>query len=175
MAHALTIPRLAGMYRGRLHSPARKKGIDWAAAGWAGIAAGVVYILLESALLSMFTGGPTSDAMRQIAQIALSEATLPPRDSFTVLVFMMAMAVHLPLSLLYARILATLIDGMKASTAVAIGAAYGAGLYVINYYAFTGIFPWFAAARGWMTLASHIVFGVVAAEGYVLLTERRTR
>jgi hypothetical protein len=179
MAHARTFPRLYGLHRRDArshdhdHAPALQRDIDWAAAGWAGFAGGTVFILLETVLISLFTGGPNSDAVRQIAAIALGESALPPSTPFTALVFLAAMAVHLPLSLLYARLLAALVRGQEAAHAAAVGAAFGAVLYVVNFYAFTAILPWFAAARGWMTLLAHVAYGLVAALTYVSLTERK--
>ena len=175
MAHARTIPRFSGQYHTHVRAPAAEKDIDWGAAGWAGLVAGLVFILLDSALITMFSGGPNTDAIRQIAAIALGQTTLPQSSSFTALVFMTAMAVHLPLSLLYARILAVLVRGDTALRAAAVGAVFGAFLYAVNYYAFTRIFPWFAAGRNWMTLSAHVVFGIIAAALYVLLTERKAR
>jgi hypothetical protein len=172
MAHARTISRPSGSYRARASAPAADEDIDWAAAGWAGLVAGAVYILVESALISLFSGGPNSDAVRRIAAIALGETTLPPSTPFTALVFLSAMAVHLPLSLLYARVLAALVHGFSAPRAAVVGAGFGGLLYAVNFYAFARIFPWFAVARGWMTLSAHVVFGIVAAAAYVLLIER---
>ena len=40
-------------------------------------------------------------------------------------------------------------------------------LYFVNLYGFTFIFPWFTRARGGITLAVHLVFGMV-----VMLTYR---
>lgn len=37
---------------------------------------------------------------------------------------------------------------------------------MINFYGFTAIFPWFAMARNWVTVISHIVFGAVIALYY---------
>ena len=50
--------------------------------------------------------------------------------------------------------------------AVLIGAGFGAGLYVVNLYGFTAVFPWFAEVRDWVTFAAHVVFGVTAAVTY---------
>lgn len=149
--------------------------LDWAAAGWAGLIAGIAFVLAETTLTSLFTGGPDADAVRRIAAIALGETVLPPPTPFTALVFVAAMSVHLPLSLLYARILAALVRGLDAGRAAAAGASFGAILYAVNYYVFTEIFPWFAPARGWITLTSHVVFGVLAAWTYVELAGRSAR
>lgn len=148
--------------------------IDWAASGWAGIIGGGGFILIQTILMTLFTGGAGGDAVRQIAAIALGgEALAHPATRFTALVFLAAMAVHLPLSLIYARLLAPFVHGRPVGRAVAIGTAFGVALYAVNYYAFTSVFPWFAAGRGWITLVAHASFGALAAGTYVRFTARR--
>ena len=40
-------------------------------------------------------------------------------------------------------------------------ALVGLALYVVGFYGFTAIFPWFAMARNMITIVSHIAFGMV--------------
>jgi len=44
---------------------------------------------------------------------------------------------------------------------------------VVNMHGFTLVFPWFAQARDWITLAAHVAFGVVAAGAWVRARPRR--
>lgn len=169
MIHARASAALRTLPRVRASIGPAPEGIDWEAAGWAGLAGGGVLILLETVLASLFTGGPDTDPVRQIAAIALNQAASPASTPFTILVFLAAMAVHLPLSLLYARILAAVIHPLGPEKALAAGAAFGAALYAVNYYGFTVVFPWFEASRGWITLTAHLAFGLAAAGAYVLL------
>jgi hypothetical protein len=177
MNHATTagpeVRRHARRRRAAPRAEARSAGLDWAAAGWAGLFAGLTMILLEVALGLLFAGASGTDPVRRIAAIALSQSVLPPLSPFTALVFFAAMSVHLPLSLLYARALAPFVQGRTLGRATAVGLAFGAGLYALNYYALAGLFPWFEAARGWVTFVSHLAFGGTAAGGYVLLAARR--
>jgi lipid-binding SYLF domain-containing protein len=46
------------------------------------------------------------------------------------------------------------------------GAVFGLVLYLVNFYGFTTAFPWFAMARGPITIITHIIFGVAAAWAY---------
>ena len=46
------------------------------------------------------------------------------------------------------------------------GAVFGLLLYVVNFYGFTAIFPWFAMAQNWVSIFSHIMFGVIAGWAY---------
>lgn len=148
---------------------------DWSASGWAGFVAGAAFIVIQTAFTSLFSGDANIDAVRQIAAIALGESVLPSPTPFTALVFLAAMGVHMIMSLIYARVLSALINGMKAERAILIGAGFGAALYAVNYYAFTNVFPWFVASRGWVTLFSHVAFGVIAAGVYEWLTSARRR
>lgn len=147
--------------------PFIKPGLDWEASGWAGLAGGAAFLLLE-----IVVGGGAGPALRRIASVALGESVVPLTAPFSAIVILAAAAVHIPLSLIYARILAALIDGMPRGRALGAGALFGAVLYAVNYYALSGLFPWFALARGWSSLASHLVFGVLAAAVYNRLTRR---
>lgn len=172
-AHPRTTPGPAQRRRHAARAPDREtEELDWAAAGWAGLAAGLAMILLETSFASMFGSGSAPNPVRRIAAIALSQAVLPPLSPFTAVVFVAAMSVHLPLSLIYARVLALFLRRSPPGRAAAVGLAFGAALYALNYYALSWAFPWFTAARGWITLASHLAFGAIAAVLYVLLRER---
>lgn len=155
--------------------PTPPEGFDWSASGWAGMIAGGAFIVIQTSFTSLFNGDPSVDAIRQIAAIALGDSVLPGATRFTALVFMAAMGVHLIMSLIYARVLAAIVHGMTAERAILIGAGFGAVLYSANYYLFTNMFPWFAVSRGWITLFSHVAFGVIAAGAYEWLTSARRR
>lgn len=155
--------------RARLAIPP-SRDVNWAAAGWAGIIGGASFMLLE---VFLNAGGGHATPVRQIAAIALGASVIPPPTPFTALVFVAAMAIHLPLSLIYARVLALLINGLAPARAMEGGAVFGAALYGVNYYAFTALFPWFALTRGSIALACHVVFGVIAGGVYAELSRRR--
>jgi len=90
-------------------------------------------------------------------------------------VFMVAMIVHFVLSVILAFPLAWAISRWQLSfgTALALGAAFGLLIYLVNFYPVTAIlFPWFAMARNWITISSHIVFGLVLAWAYLALARR---
>jgi hypothetical protein len=46
-------------------------------------------------------------------------------------------------------------------------------LYVVNFYGFTALFPWFAMARNWVSIVAHAVFGFAAAWVYEAFARRR--
>jgi hypothetical protein len=147
-------------------APIIKEGLDWEAAGWSGIIAGGVFLAIQALL-----GGGGGAAAREIASVALGPAAVS--GPLSAIVVLAAIAVHLPLSLIYARLLAAFIDGMALSRAVPAGLAYGGVLYLLNYHAIASFFPWLAVTPGWHAVASHLAFGAVAAAVYARTARRR--
>lgn len=148
--------------------------IDWSAAIWAGVIAGLIFMVLEMMMAPMFAGAPSIWAPpRMIGAIALGQDALPPPASFDFGIFMTAMVLHFILSILYAIVLAWIIARFDLGVALLIGAVYGLMLYLVNFYIFTAVFPWFANARNWVSVFVHILFGVLAAWGYIALRSRR--
>ena len=47
-------------------------------------------------------------------------------------------------------------------------------VYTVNIYGFTSVVPWFEAARDWITVATHVAFGMVAATAYRVQGNRGT-
>ena len=56
--------------------------------------------------------------------------------------------------------------GLSLISSVVAGAVFGAIVYYVDFYGFTSIFPWFAMARGSISLFSHAMFGAVAGGVY---------
>lgn len=139
------------------------RAIDWKAAIWAGIIAGVVFLMMEMLLVQLF--GPMSmwAPPRMMAAMVLGQTVLPPPDTFDVGIVMTAMLIHFPLSIIYALILGLIISrwDMDLATAGIAGAVFGLVIYIVNFYGFTAIFPWFADARGWISILSHVMYGLV--------------
>lgn len=156
-----------------LTEPIVEGGMDWGAAGWAGLAAGAAFVLLQTFSGLVFGEGGSSEAVRRLASVALGESVLSVETPFTGLIFFAAAIVHTPLSLIYARVLAAMIHKLRMATALAVGAAFGAALYFLNYYVVSDFFPWFISARGAEALVSHLVFGLLAAGVYKRLTRRQ--
>jgi hypothetical protein len=143
--------------------------IDAGAVIWAGVAAGIaataVQIMLWAAFSDAFPGILYRDA-RLTAAIVLGPKVLPPPTTFEAGIFLVAAAVHFVLSILYTAILAMLVSVSGRAVSLLIGALFGVVLFAINLYGFTAVFPWFIVARDWITLAAHVVFGLVAAAVY---------
>ena len=150
--------------------------IDVRAAVYAGVAAGIVSTLAQIGLWLIFSDAFPAILFRDArltAAIVMGRGVLPPPTSFDWRVMLVATLVHLMLSMLYGLILSCLMSRLAPAIAAIVGAAFGLILYAVNMYGFTVVFPWFEAARDWITLASHLVFGVAAAFVYKVLSRRR--
>lgn len=141
--------------------------LDWKAATWAGIIAGFVFLMLEMLMVPVFGGGSPWGPPRMIAAIVLGKGVLPPPATFDLGIVAVAMVLHFVLSIVYALIFALVVHRLSLGPALAVGAAGGLILYLVNFYGFTAIFPWFAMARNWISIFAHIVFGVAVAGVYV--------
>lgn len=147
-------------------SPSRP-AIQWKAAILAGIVAGLVFLILEMMLVPMFLGGSPWGPPRMIGAMALGADVLPPPATFDIGVVLTAVVIHMVLSMLFAVVLAFVIRGWDISKAAVAGAIWGLVLYFLNFYVMTAIWPWFADARNWVSILSHLVFGLVAGISYV--------
>jgi hypothetical protein len=148
------------------------------AAMGAGIIAGAVFIILEMTMVPSFAGGSPWGPPRMIAAIVAGKTVLPTigtQATFNLGIFIVAMLVHFILSAIFALILAGSVTGRSVGVGALVGGAFGILLYLINFYVFTALFPWFAMARTWITVFTHVVFGIVAAVTYLAMIGRGTR
>lgn len=145
----------------------KQEMIDWSAAIWAGIIAGVVFMMLEMIMVTLFMpdGSPWGPP-RMIAAIVMGQDVLPPPATFAVAPMMAAMVLHFILSIIYAIILAFIVNRFGLGIAAIIGLVFGLILYLVNFYGFTAVFPWFAMGRGWISIFAHLMFGLIAALAY---------
>jgi hypothetical protein len=154
-----------------MHNPA-----NLSSAVCAGIAAGIFATVVQIALWSVFSDAlPTilfRDA-RFAAAIVLGRGVLPPPASFNGPVMLVATLVHFALSIAYGMALSPLISRLRTAPSMLAGAVFGLFLYGINMYGFTAVFPWFEATRDWITVVTHVVFGVAAAGTYKMLQQRQ--
>lgn len=140
--------------------------VSWSAAAQAGLIGGTAYLILELMLVPLFVGGTVWNVLRMIAAIVLGQGVLPPPDTFDLPVSLTGVGVHFALSVVYGLLLASMINRSGPGVALVVGAMFGLVLYVLNYYAFTALFPWFANARTWVTVFTHLVFGFVVSWSY---------
>lgn len=147
-----------------------RRRFSWRAAIAAGIIAGVIFIVLEMVLVPVAGLGTPWVPIRMIAAIVLGPDVLPPPDTFSLPIFVVAMLVHFSLSILYANIYAVIWRGflrfsVRLPTALPQG-LFGLVIYLINFYGFTALFPWFAGARNWISILTHITWGLILPIAY---------
>lgn len=152
----------------------RGRKIDWRAVVLSGLIAGLVFLIVEMVLVPVI-GGSAWATMRMMAGIVMGAEVLTPLETFDPGVFVVAMLVHFFLAVGYAGVLGLIVRGHRLKVAVVIGAGYGVGLYLINYYVLAGVFPWFAEARHWVRLVSHPLFGAVAAAAFIWISRPSAR
>ncbi|HEY5993405.1 MAG TPA: sodium:proline symporter [Gallionellaceae bacterium] len=132
---------------------------------WAGVAAGIVstlaQLLLWLVLTDEFPAALFRDA-RLTAALVLGVRVLAPPATFDAVVWLVATLVHFSLSIGYAALLATFAMRFGNAASLLAGAGFGVALYAVNLHGFTEMFPWFAQARGWITVAAHALFGMTA-------------
>ena len=145
-------------------------GAGLKAGALAGLIAGAVFMMMEMGLVAM-AGDSLWGPPRMIAAIVMGEGVLPPPATFDLMILMAAMAVHFMLSIVIGIVFALVARRFGLVMAVVAGAVVGLGLYVVNFYDFSAIFPWFAMARNMISIVSHIAFGVVLGLSYRMLAK----
>ena len=99
---------------------------------------------------------------RLTAALVLGESALSPDSAVDIPILLIAAVVHFGLSILFAALLAPAARRWRPAGSLAVGVSFGVLLYVVNLHILTALFPWFVAARGGVTLAAHVVFGISA-------------
>lgn len=151
------------------HQPLSGKGVFWG-----GLIAGAIFMMLEMIMVWAFLGNSPWGPPRMIAAMVMGREVLPPPGTFSFTIMMVAMMIHFLLSWVYAFLYAWVFGGLKLGTAIITGAVLGLVIYLVNFYVFTGIWPWFADARNWVSIFAHIMFGVALAWVYQAIAKRKT-
>jgi len=153
--------------------PVTPHATDWRAAAWAGLIAGIVFMMAEMLMVMLVKGESPWGPPHMMAAMILGKGVLPPPADFTLTIMMAAMAVHVPLSIVYGLAIGWLAHRFEMGVALAIGVAAGLAIYFVNFYPIAAIvFPWFAMARGAMSAVAHVLFGLVAGGAYIALRRR---
>lgn len=148
--------------------------LGWGAVLGAGVIASVVFQVLEVVLIPLAGGGGPWGPARMIAAMAMGPGALSPRAGFDIEIVAVALVVDIALAIAYTAVLSLFIRGWPLGRAIIVGAVFGAMLYLINFYGFTTVFPWFETGRNGVTLFTHIVFSVTAVMAYKNLHGRST-
>lgn len=142
--------------------------VDWRAAVWAGVVSGVIFLIVNLALMNAYVGTPWV-SIRLIASIVMGESVLPPPASFDATIFVVAIAVHEVFSIIFASLIAIVLHRWGLIVGILGGAVFGLALYGINFYTLSFFFPWFFPMRSWIMVASHAIFGACAGGIYEAL------
>jgi hypothetical protein len=133
-----------------------------------GIGAGILATIAQIALWRL-AGTPILETLfrdaRLTAALLMGPGVLPPPATAQWDILLVATLIHFALSISYALLPALLAGRLSAGPAIVAGALYGLGIYVVNLYGFTLLFPWFSVARDWVTLLTHLVFGMGLSAG----------
>jgi hypothetical protein len=147
----------------------RAPPFDAAAAVGAGCAAGISSTFLQMGMWLVLSY-PAWDMLlrdsRLAAAIVLGPGVLPPPATFDPFIMLVASILHFVLSATYGLAIAALVNRLKMTAAVGLGAVSGLLLFMVNMGGFTEIFPWFVASRDAATAVAHAGFGITAAACY---------
>jgi hypothetical protein len=145
---------------------------------WSGIIAGAVFLVLELVLWPVAGLGRPGEPVRMIAAIVLGPDVLPPPAGLQPGILLAAMLVHLSLSVLYATLYAAfrvwvLSRRMEWLRPYSHG-LFGLAIYLVNFYGFTVLFPWFIDARHSTSIVVHIAWGMILPAAYDAKADRKT-
>ncbi|MDQ3247247.1 MAG: hypothetical protein M3Q52_10235 [Pseudomonadota bacterium] len=141
----------------------------------AGLIAGLIFMMLEMALVATVGGGSPWAPPRMIGAIVMGEGVLPPPAPFELGVFLVAMAIHFVLAVVLGLVFGFIADKANwglGACAIA-GLVFGLIVYFVNFYGMTAIFPWFAMARNGISIFAHAMFGLVLGYMYRKLDPHR--
>jgi hypothetical protein len=142
---------------------------DWTVAAISGFVAGAVAMVVELLWASIAVGISPWGITHKVAAIVMGPGSLQS-TSFNLGVVTAALATHYVLGIVFGLILAVIIAQFhfdsSAGMVLTVGALFGLVLYLLNFYGMARLYPWFADMRGWATLATHLIFGMVAAFMY---------
>ncbi len=150
------------------------ESFDTSAALLAGVTGGVAFLALQLALAPLLGLG-VWEPVRMIAAVLLGPQALAPPATLEVGIALTALVVHFGLSIIYAFALGMIIRGQSALVSTGIGLGFGLLLYGVNFYLFSGLYPWFAEARNWVGIVAHLAYGGVAGWVYMRATVRAFR
>lgn len=143
----------------------------WYSITWAAAVAGSLFLILIIALPAIFEGGAMLGPPRMIGALMVGQDP----SNVTTGIIVSGVIVHYILSFVFTFILSLLVYRMERYKAVAVGAVFGLGLFLFNFYLMAFAFPWFAEFRNATTLITHLVFGITAAWVFKALKNPRPR
>ena len=141
--------------------------VDWPAAVWAGVLAGIVSFVLYLFFVPAVVGAGNAWAVvRLLGSPLLGTGVLAPPATFDAAALASAIVVHFGLAILMALAIAFVLHRWGLITGIVGGAVLGLGFFAINYYTLTYFFPHFFAMAHWSVVLVHVVFGALAGGIY---------
>ncbi len=145
---------------------------DFMAAIESGLIAGAAFLVLQMFMVAVFLGGNAWAPLRYMASVVMGRSAAPPPATFDLRIMFIGLILHFAIAIGFTLLLTLALNRLQTWWVVLIGAGYGVIVYLLTFVMFLGAVPWMAAARSWVTVVSHIVFGAVAAGSYNLLAHR---
>lgn len=141
----------------------------------AGILAGIAFLMAEMIMLSMSGQSPFGPP-RMMAAMVMGPEVLPPPATFDLMIMMVAMMVHMVLSIMSAFVFGLIYTRMGRSLpkALTLGAVFGLIMYFVAFYLGTAIWPWFEMARGLISIIGHVIFGFVLGWAFHKWSDAKT-
>jgi hypothetical protein len=143
--------------------------MDFKAAFWAGIVAGIIFYLLNIYLVPILLGGNMWVIIRLFASIVLGEVVLAPPSNFSAEALLVSFIINFVLSIAFTFLIAFVFHKWGLVVGIIGGAIFGLGIYLVNFYSLSYFFPWFFALSSWPFVITHILFGAFAGGIYELL------
>jgi hypothetical protein len=147
---------------------------DWKAGVWAGLIAGVVFMMAEMLMVWMFMGQSPWGPPRMIAAMVMGKGVLPPPAAFDMGIMMMAMAIHFMLSIVLGLLFAWIVHRLANTSVTVIGGLFGLTVYFINFHLIAPVmFPWFTNAQNWVSIVAHLIFGLTLGISYARMRHHK--
>lgn len=140
------------------------RSVNWGKAAQAGLIVGAILYLVSRGI--PWVGS-------SMIQPTIMGREMAPSAEATGSVFFGYLLLHLAISVIYALIIAPIVNGFKPVTAGLVGGLVGIILYFLNYAAFGLFFEGTPGQREWIAFAIHLAFGIITAETYKGLARRR--
>ncbi|BDB29707.1 hypothetical protein Tamer19_38070 [Cupriavidus sp. TA19] len=148
---------------------------DWRVAVIAGLAAGVIFLLLE-VLATWILGTSPWVPLQMTAAIVMGHSVVSLQPTFDLGITLVALVVHFALSVIFGLVLAAIMALFRFVSSIGMaalaGAIFGLVVYGLAFNGMTRVFPWFGDARGAASLVTHLVFGLVVAITYMKLERK---
>lgn len=159
------------------HVPVTRAEISWALRQGAigGILAGIVFAMFEMIASAMMMGGEAFFMpLRMIGAMVLGPVALEPTYSLWA-AGLAGIIVHMVLAVIYGGVFTVVFGGLRsANIDIAVGAAYGLALWLINFYLIAPLaFPWFAEANPVIQVVAHTFFFGAVLGSYVWWARNR--